>query len=120
MNQRWRSGWHALKKLMVPLFIAALIAFLCQPICVADGKWDLPMLALLVGIPFGIQKMMVWFVPRGLGIGGTVAMWVFNILVGGFIGIFVFGFRIVCGAAELIRELLGGYKNHAECRKDTY
>lgn len=115
MNQRWRSVGNALKKMMIPLLEAALIAFLCQPICVADGKWDLPMLALLVGIPFGIQKMMVWFVPRGLGIGGTVAMWVFNILVGGFIGIFVFGFRIVCGAAELIRELVGGYESSAKC-----
>lgn len=116
MHPKQRSVRNALKKLMVPLFTAALIAFLFQPIWAAHGQWDLLM---LVGIPFGVQKMMVWLVPRGLGIGGTVAMWVFNILVGGFIGIFVFGFRIVCGVAELIKELSGGYENHAECGKDS-
>lgn len=73
----------------------------------ADGKCDYGLLTLLIGIPFGIQKMVAWFVPRGYGIGGTVAMFAFDILVGGLIGFFVFLYRIIRGGIELIAAVIG-------------
>ena len=88
---------QALIKLVAPVAIAAVTAFLCQPLYTAGGKCDYCILALLIGIPFGIQKMTLWFVPFGYGIAGTVAMFAFDILIGGLIGIFVFAYRIISG-----------------------
>ena len=39
-----------------------------------------------MGIPFGIGKMCVWMVPRGFDLGGTLAVWTMNFLIGGLIG----------------------------------
>lgn len=101
------SLWRALQHILVPAIVAASIAFFCQPIYQADGTCDYRLLALLIGIPFGIQKMVVWFVPRGYGIGGTVAMLAFDILIGGLIGFFVFLYRMICGGIELVAAVIG-------------
>ena len=97
---------QALIKLIVPIAIAAVTAFLCQPLYMAGGKCDYCILALLIGIPFGIQKMTLWFVPFGYGIAGTVAMFAFDILIGGLIGIFVFVYRIISGILLLITAVI--------------
>ena len=41
---------------------------------------------ILVGIPFGIRKMQIWIVPRNRDVGSTIAMLVFQMLIGGIIG----------------------------------
>ena len=35
---------------------------------------------------FGIGTMCVWMVPRGFDLGGTLAVWTMNFLIGGLIG----------------------------------
>ena len=97
---------QALIKLIAPVAIAAMTAFLCQPLYMAGGKCDYCLLALLIGIPFGIQKMTLWFVPFGYGIAGTVAMFAFDILIGGLIGIFVFAYRIISGILLLTTAVI--------------
>jgi len=72
----------------------------------AGGKCDYCILALLIGIPFGIQKMTLWFVPFGYGIAGTVAMFAFDILIGGLIGFFVFAYRIISGILLLTTAVI--------------
>lgn len=89
------------KRLILPITVASLTAFFCQPLYMAGGKCDYLLMGLLIGIPFGVQKMMFWIVPSGYGIAGTVAMTVFNFLIGGLIGIFVFAYRIVSGILYL-------------------
>lgn len=101
MARQKNIATEALKRLGVPIAIASLTAFFCQPIYMAGGKCDYLLMGLLVGIPFGIQKMMLWIVPHGYGIAGTTAMLAFNILIGGLIGIFVFAYRIVTGILSL-------------------
>ena len=83
---------QALTQLIAPLAIAAATAFLCQPLYMAGGKCDYWLLALLIGIPFGIQKMTLWFV--------------FDLLIGGLIGIFVFAYRIISGTLLLITAVI--------------
>ena len=97
---------QALIKLVAPVAIAAVTAFLCQPLYTAGGKCDYCILALLIGIPFGIQKMTLWFVPFGYGIAGTVAMFAFDILIGGLIGFFVFAYRIISGILLLTTAVI--------------
>lgn len=100
----------ALIQLAASIAIAAVTAFICQPLYMAGGECDYWLLALLIGIPFGIQKMAIWFTPFGYGIAGTVAMFALDILIGGLIGFFVFIYRIVSGVliltAAVIRLLI--------------
>lgn len=56
------------------------------PFCVEAGTCDYLKLWILVGIPFGIRKMQIWIVPRNRDVGSTIAMLVFQMLIGGMIG----------------------------------
>ena len=56
------------------------------PFCVEGGNCDYLKLWILVGIPFGIRKMQIWIVPRNIDVGSTIAMFVFQMLIGGIIG----------------------------------
>ena len=48
------------KRLAVPIIIALLTAFFCQPLYLAtDGSCDYVLMWILIGIPFGIQKMFI-------------------------------------------------------------
>lgn len=97
----------ALIQLAVPMAVAAVTAFICQPIYMAGRECDYWLLALLIGIPFGIQKMTIWFVPLGYGIAGTVAMFAFDVLIGGLIGFFVFVYQIASGVLALTATVIG-------------
>lgn len=100
-----------LLRLLKTLAITFVVAFLCQPLYRSGGQCDWLLLALLLGIPFGIPRMFVWFAPRGLGIGGTVGTVVFDILIGGMIGIFVLAFRLVTDTVMLLVSLVMAIPN---------
>ena len=97
----------ALIRLAAPIAVAAVTAFICQSLYMTGGECDYWLLVLLIGIPFGIQKMAIWFVPFGYGIAGTLAMFAFDVLIGGLIGFFVFVYRIVSGVLALTAAVIG-------------
>ena len=82
-----RPGFFTLfENSIFPLLILALLYFLCKPLFVQNDKINYPLAWIILGIPFGLQKMFVWFVPHGYGIGGTVGVFALNIIIGGVIG----------------------------------
>ena len=84
--------------LVAPAAVITAVMFFCQPLYYqAGGKPDYILMLLLIGIPFGIHRMFVWFIPKGYDLGGTVGIIVFDILVGGIIGVFVLTWKIVAG-----------------------
>ena len=93
------------KRLASTLAVAGLVAFIFQPLYTSGGTCDYLFLALLIGIPFGIQKMFLWFFPCGYGIAGTVGMFALNILIGGMIGFFVFVYRLTSGAVMALASV---------------
>ena len=95
----------AFKALFKPLVIAAFMAWFCRPLYMHGTQCDVFMMLLLIGMPFGIGRMMIWFFPRGLGIGGSVAVFAFNVLIGGMIGIFVFAFQMLVGITLLFKNV---------------
>ena len=80
---------------MIPVIMALVMAFICQPVYMTDGKCDYGLLLLLIGIPFGVMKMFIWFFPRGLDISGTLGVIVLNFLIGGLIGSFLLVIRVI-------------------------
>ena len=75
-----------IKKVIAPVLVVAVLFAVLRPFCIQDGKCNYLLLLLLMGIPFGIGKMCVWMVPRGFDLGGTLAVWTMNLLIGGLIG----------------------------------
>ena len=87
-----------LQYLVAPAAVITAVLFFCQPLYYpSGGKPDYILMLLLIGIPFGIHRMFVWFIPKGYDLGGTVGIIVFDILVGGIIGVFVLTWKIVAG-----------------------
>lgn len=87
-----------LQYLVAPAAVITAVLFFCQPLYYpSGGKPDYILMLLLIGIPFGIHRMFVWFIPKGYDLGGTVGIIVFDILVGGIIGVFVLAWKIVAG-----------------------
>ena len=75
-----------IKKVIAPVLVITVLFAVLRPFCIQDGKCNYFLLLLLMGIPFGIGKMCVWMVPRGFDLGGTLAVWTMNFLIGGLIG----------------------------------
>lgn len=87
-----------LQYLVAPAAVITAVLFFCQLLYYpSGGKPDYILMLLLIGIPFGIHRMFVWFIPKGYDLGGTVGIIVFDILVGGIIGVFVLTWKIVAG-----------------------
>ena len=67
-----------LENVAVPLLGIAVVMFIVYLFCVENGVCDYRKLWIVSGIPFGIQKMYFWMIPKGFDIGGTVGMFAFN------------------------------------------
>ena len=78
--------YEFVKKVIVPVGVAGILAVLFSPFCVQNGQCDYLKLWMFVGIPFGVHRMFLWIIPKGFDIGGTVGLFVFNLLIGGVIG----------------------------------
>jgi hypothetical protein len=75
-----------LGKVIIPIAVAAFLAAIFYPVCVENGMCDYRKLWLLAGIPYGVRRMYFWLIPKGFDLGGTIGMFVFNLLIGGLIG----------------------------------
>ena len=62
------------------------------------------------GIPFGIRKMQIWIVPRNRDVGSTIAMLVFQMLIGGMIGGVVLVWKLFLLLVFMVLQLYRGIK----------
>ena len=100
--------YELVKKVIAPVGAAAILAALLYPLCVENGQCDYLKLWIFMGIPFGIHRMFLWIIPKGFDIGGTVGMFVFNLLAGGVIGGFVLAWRLLMAACYLVKTVIAG------------
>lgn len=94
------------KYVMVPVITVLLLVAFLRPLCIENGECDYLKLWFFMGIPFGIQRMCVWIIPRGYDIGGTVGILFINVLVGGVIGGIVIIYRLLMAALYLVKAIL--------------
>ena len=74
------------RKVILPITLIGILLLLFKPIYMVGGKVDIFYLWLAVGIPFGMQKMFVWLIPRNHDIGTSIGIIAVNFIVGGLIG----------------------------------
>ena len=73
-----------------------------------DGEWNYLKLWFLSGIPFGIQRMSLWVIPKGYDIGGSMGVLALNLLVGSVIGGIVLMWRLLMAVIYLVKTTLSG------------
>ena len=87
-----------------PLLVAAVFALLFRSVYEQNGVIDLPLAWILIGIPFGIRQVGLWFLPKHHDLSGTLGVFALSILLGGAIGGFVLVYRVGAG---LVRTVTG-------------
>ena len=90
-----------MKKLILPLCIAAILAWFFQPVYMNEAGCNWFLLWIIIGIPFGMRRMLL-MVPRGLDLGSTIGITVLWIIIGGLIGSMVLVFEILGGTASML------------------
>lgn len=95
-------------KVVYPVLAAIFLFFLLRPFCMEQGRYDYRLLILLMGIPFGIERMLVWIVPRRTDLGGTLGFLVFQILLGGIIGSLIMLWKLAGAVVYLIWGIYAG------------
>ena len=101
----WMRRKEFLENVAVPLLGIAVVMFIVYLFCVENGVCDYRKLWIVSGIPFGIQKMYFWMIPKGFDIGGTVGMFAFNLLIGGMIGSVVLTWRLLMVGTYLLKSI---------------
>lgn len=83
------------RKTVLPVVIAGLLYCIFQSACMRNGELDLLWLWVLCGLPFGLHRMFVWIVPGSGSLGGSIALFAVNFIIGGIIGGFVLAWRLL-------------------------
>ncbi len=92
---RKEAVFQFFRKSVVPVTSTALLVCIFKSACMKDGTVDYLWLWILCGLPFGLHRMWLWFVPGGGSMGGGVALFALNFIFGGIIGGFVLAWRLI-------------------------
>lgn len=74
------------RKTVIPVVSVALLVCIFKSACMKDGAVDYLWLWILCGLPFGLHRMWLWFVPGGSSLGDGIALFALNFIIGGAIG----------------------------------
>ena len=83
------------RKSVIPVVSAALLVCIFKSVCIKDGTIDYWWLWILCGLPFGLHRMWLWFVPCGSSLGSGVALFALNFIIGGIIGGVALAWRLI-------------------------
>lgn len=83
------------RKSVIPVVSVALLVCIFKSACTKDGAVDYLRLWILCGLPFGLHRMWLWFVLDGGSMGGGIALFALNFIVGGIIGGVVLAWRLI-------------------------
>lgn len=84
-----------LRKSVIPVAGAALLVCIFKSACMKDGVIDYLWLWILCGLPFGLHRMWLWFVPGSSSMGGGISLFALNFIIGGVIGGFILVWRLI-------------------------
>ena len=82
-------------KSVLPVTVALILYCIFKSACVKNGELDYVWLWILCGLPFGLHRMCLWIVPGGGSIGGGIALFALNFIIGGVIGGFILAWRLI-------------------------
>lgn len=94
------------KKALLPLAAMTFWLWMVKTIMEVSGSTELFLFLFLAGLPFGIHKMCIVFVPRGYDLGGTLGLIALSVIIGGLLGSLMIPFYIVRAIYVILRYIL--------------
>ena len=82
-------------KSVLPVIVALILYCIFKSACMKNGELDYVWLWILCGLPFGLHRMCLWIVPGGGSLGGGIALFALNFIIGGVIGGFILAWRLI-------------------------
>jgi len=82
-------------KSVLPVTVALILYCIFKSACMKNGELDYVWLWILCGLPFGLHRMCLWIVPGGGSLGGGIALFALNFIIGGVIGGFILAWRLI-------------------------
>ncbi len=101
---------RVLFNIIIPLSVMLLWMAACYPVCNKAEGFDYFLYWIMVGCPYGIQKMCLFLVPKNFGIAGSVGVIALNCIIGGLIGGTIVIVRLTQVFAEIISILTGHFR----------
>ena len=81
--------------LLICGIVALILYCIFKSACMKNGELDYVWLWILCGLPFGLHRMCLWIVPGGGSLGGGIALFALNFIIGGVIGGFVLAWWLI-------------------------
>ena len=94
-----------MRRLVMTVVITFLIAFLLRPLYMNGSECNWLLLWIIVGIPFGMHRMMAIVLPRGYDLGGTIGFFVLGLLISGIVGGVCVVFNVISGILQTGRRI---------------
>ena len=98
---------RVLFKVILPLAFIVVWLDMCYWICLGDNGMNWFQFWIMVGFPYGIRKMCMFFIPKNFGIAGSIGVLAFNGVIGGLIGGIIVIARMIAVFVEIIKIIAG-------------
>ena len=72
-------------KSVLPVIVALILYCIFKSAYIKNGELDYVWLWILCGLPFGLHRMCLWIVPGGGSLGGGIALFALNFIIGSFV-----------------------------------
>lgn len=89
----------------IQLGIIVVWGITCYYICKSEDGFQYFIYWIIMGFPFGIQKLRMLLIPKGFGIAGEIGVFALDAIVAGLIGGIFLVKKIVVIMADYIRAI---------------
>lgn len=85
-------------KSVLPVAMELILYYIFKSACMKNGELDYVWFWILCGLPFGLHQMCLWIIPGDGSLGGGIALFALNFIIGGTLGGFVSAWRLIVAA----------------------
>lgn len=96
-----------IKKSILPLAFMLFWFWMVSTIMKVSGKTDLFWWIFLSGLPFGIHKMRLILIPRGMDTTATLGMAALSVIIGALIGCIMIPVYVIRAVYVILRYIIG-------------
>ena len=96
-----------IKKLILPLAFMVFWFWMTKTIMKVSGQTDWFWWVFIAGLPFGIHKMRLILIPRGMDTTATLGMAALSVIIGALIGSIMIPVYVIRAIYVFIRYVIG-------------
>ena len=106
-----REVAEVIKKSILPLAFMVFWFWMTKTIMKVSGQTDWFWWIFIAGLPFGIHKMRLILIPRGMDTTATLGMAALSIIIGALIGCIMIPVYVIRAVYVILRYIIGKQLN---------